>query len=298
MYVVFGANGRAGGETARALMFQGEAVRVAVRRDDQGAGWKKAGAEVAVADLDDVESVAAAMRGATAAFLLNPPPMGGDPYERANRVGSTLAEAIRRSGLVDIVVLSSIGAQHSGGTGVIATLHRLERLLAGITPRITFLRCGYFVETWEEVAGAAIAEGTLPSFLQPTQKIPMLSTIDVGAAAARLLREAATVNRKAERIVELSGPEDWSAIDVAQAFASVLGKPVAPVFVPADERKAMLLGTGLDTEVADALAGMYEGIADGRVVREDRNEQWRGSTSLAVAVKRIVAKVGNASVAA
>lgn len=35
MHVVFGANGRAGGETARALMANGEPVRVVVRRREQ-----------------------------------------------------------------------------------------------------------------------------------------------------------------------------------------------------------------------------------------------------------------------
>lgn len=36
MYVVLGANGRAGGEVARALIAGGEAVRVVLRRKEQG----------------------------------------------------------------------------------------------------------------------------------------------------------------------------------------------------------------------------------------------------------------------
>ncbi|RUV29673.1 NmrA family protein, partial [Mesorhizobium sp. M5C.F.Ca.IN.020.32.2.1] len=45
MHVVFGANGRAGGETARALMANGEPVRVVVRRREQGKAWAALGAE-------------------------------------------------------------------------------------------------------------------------------------------------------------------------------------------------------------------------------------------------------------
>ena len=45
MYVIFGANGRAGGETARALIERGEPVRVVVRRAAQGERWKSLGAE-------------------------------------------------------------------------------------------------------------------------------------------------------------------------------------------------------------------------------------------------------------
>ena len=42
MHVVFGANGRAGGETARALIERGEAVRVVLRRAEQGGPGKPA----------------------------------------------------------------------------------------------------------------------------------------------------------------------------------------------------------------------------------------------------------------
>ena len=59
---------------------------------------------------------------------------------------------------------------------------KAEALLDGAAGAIAFLRPGYFVETWGEVAQAAMAEGVLPTFIEPAQKIPMVSTIDVGRA--------------------------------------------------------------------------------------------------------------------
>lgn len=286
MHVVFGANGRAGGETARALIERGEPVRVVLRHPDQGQPWKALGAEIAIASIDDAEAVSTALAGAAAVFLLNPPPVEGDPFARADEIGAALAQALRRSRLPKAVVLSSVGAQHASGTGVIATLHRTEAALAGAAPATAFLRSGYFAETWTEVAEAAIAEGTLPTFLELDQKIPMVSTIDVGRAAARLLCEDWT----GTRIVELSGPEDWSAREVATAFSEVLGRRVEPVFVPPEERAAVLAGAGVPTTVAAALLGMYEGIANGRVDHQDGAEHRRGTVSLMAAVQRIVAK--------
>ncbi|TIU96080.1 MAG: NmrA family protein, partial [Mesorhizobium sp.] len=128
MHVVFGANGRAGGETARALMSDGEPVRVVVRRPEQGKAWAALGAEVAVASLDNAEQVSAALKGATAAFLLNPPPVAGDPFGQTADIGAALAQAVRRADLARSVILSSIGAQHETGTGVIATLHQVEAM--------------------------------------------------------------------------------------------------------------------------------------------------------------------------
>jgi uncharacterized protein YbjT (DUF2867 family) len=167
------------------------------------------------------------LKGATAAFLLNPPPVAGDPFGQTAEIGAALAQAVRRADLSRSVILSSIGAQHETGTGVIATLHQVEAMLAGTAPATAFLRSGYFVETWSEVAEACVSEGVLPSFLEPDRKIPMVSTSDVGRAAARLMSH----NWAGTRIVELAEPEDWSASDVAAAFAKVLGRPVEPVLV-------------------------------------------------------------------
>ena len=284
MYVVLGANGRAGGETARALIDRGEVVRVVMRRPDQGEKWRALGAEVAVATIEDADAMADALKGASAAFLLNPPPVSGDPYARTDEVGAALAEAARRAHLPKAVVLSSIGAQHASGTGVIATLNRFETLLAGVAPATAFLRSGYFVETWSEVTATVLSENVLPSFLEPAQKIPMVSTIDVGRAAAALLCGDWTGNR----VVELGGPEDWSAGDVAAAFAEVLGRPVKPIFVPAAQRAALLSQDGVPAEVASALLGMYAGIAKGLFARQNDSEHRRGTVSLAAAIKRVV----------
>jgi len=291
MQVVFGAAGRAGGETAEALIARGEPLRVVVRRPEQGEAWKARGAEVAVADLYEADQVARALEGATAAFLLSPPPLAGDPFARAAELGEALAEAVRRSGLPKAVVLSSVGAQHASGTGVIATLHTLEEALADIAPATAFLRSGYFVETWSEVAGSVLSEGVLPSFLELDQAIPMVGTADVGEAAARLMSEA----WKGTRIVELGGPADYSAREVATAFAALLGRPVEPLFLPPDQRLAVLTEAGTPPEVARALLDMYDGIAGGRVVREERNEHWRGTTPLAVAIERVVARLPGAA---
>jgi uncharacterized protein YbjT (DUF2867 family) len=289
MHVVFGANGRTGGETARALIERGEAVRVVVRRPEQGEPWRALGAEVAVASIDDADAITVILETAATAFLLNPLP-AGDPFERAAEIGSALAEAVRCARLRKAVVLSSVGAQHASGTGIIATLHQIEAALAGVAPAIAFLRPGYFIENWTEVAESAVA-GTLPTFLEPDQKIPMVSNIDVGRAAAQLLCE----DGAGDRVVELDGPEDWSAGDVALAFAKVVNRPVRPAFVRPEQRAAILAEAGLPTNVATALLGMYEAIANGRVVRQDGTERRRGTVSLTAAVERIVTNLRTAA---
>lgn len=287
MYVVLGANGRAGGETAKALMEMGKPVRVVLRRLEQADKWTKLGAEVAISNIDDVSGLAAALRDASGAFLLCPPPVAGNPYRRADEVGSALAGAARQAGLPKVVALSSVGAQHVTGTGVIAMLNALERHLKGVAPTTTFLRPAYYIETWEEVAAVVMADGMLPSFLEPSLKIPMVSTIDVGRTAAQLLID----DFRGKQVVDLWGPQDWSANDVAAAFSEVLDRSVETVFVAPEARAAALAREGIPAEVADALLGMYDGIANGRVDFEEGTERRRGSVSLTDAVERMVQKM-------
>jgi uncharacterized protein YbjT (DUF2867 family) len=284
MYVVFGASGRAGGETARSLLAKNLEVRVVLRRPKHSADWRARGADVAIANLEDADAVASALRGAAGAFLLNPPPVSGDPYRTAEIIGRALAQGAKQAGLPKAVVLSSVGAQHAAGTGVISTLHQMETLLANVAPRTAFLRPGYYVEAWSEVIDAVVAGSVLPTFIEPDLKIPMVSTLDVGQAAARLLQETWSGNR----IVELGGPDDWSARDVALAFSRVIGRPIDPQFVPEAGRKDIYLQAGLGEEVADALLGMYDGIATGKVAWARDHETWRGATSLVAAVARLV----------
>lgn len=244
------------------------------------------GAEVAAANMGNPDEVSTALAGTSSAFLLNPPSVAGDSFARAEEIGVSLASAVRRAAVPKAAVLSSIGAQHASGTGVIATLHLFEAVLAEVAPATVLLRSGYFVETWAQVADTVVANGVLPTFLEPYRKIPMVSTIDVGRAAAQLLCE----NWAGQRIVELGGSQDWSARDVAQAFAEVLDNSVTPVFVPPEQRAAILTATGLPKSVVTVLLGMYEGIANGFFDHQDGTERLRGKVPLETAIERIVGK--------
>ncbi len=57
MYVVAGVTGQTGSAVAETLLGQGKAVRVIVRSAEKGETWRARGAEVAVASLEDANSL-------------------------------------------------------------------------------------------------------------------------------------------------------------------------------------------------------------------------------------------------
>jgi uncharacterized protein YbjT (DUF2867 family) len=290
MFVVAGVTGNTGSVVANTLLEQGKPVRVIVRSEDKGASWKSRGADVAVASFDDAASIASALRGAQAAYLLLPPPSGGSGIlADRKRCAETLAQAVTDSAVPNIVFLSSIGAQHPDGTGIIATLNEGERALGATSANLTFLRAAYFMENWGMGLQSAIKDGVLPSFIPESQKIPMVSVRDIGRTAAKYLADSST----GRRVVELAGPEEYSPADVAAALGRLLNKQVNVAFAPDSAIIPALTSMGVPQELAELFHGMYVGIANGRVSWDAQGATpVRGDTTIEQALSAMLAQGG------
>lgn len=265
MFVIAGVTGNTGSVVADALLAEGASVRVVVRDAAKGEAFRARGAEVAVADLDDAAALSEALRGAAGAYLLSPPDAGAEDFlARRRKTVDAIASAIEASGVPHVVFLSSVGAQHDDGTGIIRSVRYAEQRLARTPAKLTFVRAAYFVENWAGVLGAAAA-GKLPTFLPPDLVIPMVSTQDIGAEVARALREGP---RGKVDVIELAGPRDVSARDVAGALSRLLGRPVEPEGAPLAAVVPAFTSFGMSPGVAEQFRAMYQGIADGTVAWE------------------------------
>src|SRR6202051_4612058 len=94
MYVVAGVTGNTGKVIAETLLAQRKPVRALVRDEAKGAEWKKRGAEVVVAELDDAAALGRALAGATGVYLLLPAQYGSTD---ARVDGATRTRAIVRA---------------------------------------------------------------------------------------------------------------------------------------------------------------------------------------------------------
>jgi uncharacterized protein YbjT (DUF2867 family) len=285
MYVIAGVSGRTGQLVADSLLAQKKPVRVIVRDAAKGEPWKKKGAEVAVADLNDRAALVQALRGATGAYLLSPPNFAApDALAAAGALVEQLVAALKEAKVKQLVFLSSVGAQHPAGTGPIVGLHRAEKALRGIAPSVTFLRAAYFLENWGSVLPVAKSQGVLPFFGDISFKFPQQAVTDIADAAVKALLHPSD----GTHVVELAGKEDRSAEDVAAALSQLLGKPVKAVSAPIPEAKATLLASGMPPSMAGLYAEMYEGVSKGLVAFEHPESLVRGSSSLAAALQPLV----------
>lgn len=267
MFVVTGADGKTGGAVARALLDQQHQVRVVLRPGRAPDAWQAAGAEVAVADLNDGAALAAAFTGARAAYVLNPPVYRVDDIlVPARKAAGAYRSALAVTG-VRAVALSSIGAQHPEGTGNIRTTHLLESALAPLGT--TFVRAGNFMANWLSEL-PAMRGGVLPSFLQPLDRaIPTVAVEDIANVVVRELLRTDT------RTVELAGPADCSPQQVAAAFATALGHPVRAEAIARERWFETLAAFGFPDAALANWVEMWEGFNNGHIGFEGTPERGR-----------------------
>lgn len=290
MYVIAGATGNTGGVVASALLEQGKSVTVLVRDAGKAESWRKRGAHVAVAGLDDAKALEAVLAKAEGAYLLLPPNYATqDLLATSFQVADTLAEAVKASGVGNVVFLSSIGAQHEGGTGPIRGLHHAEKVISAVAKNVTFVRAAYFLQNWAPSLAGARADGVLHSFLTADRKIPMVSVVDIGKCAARYLVEPAN----GRRVVELAGPEDYSPRDIAGVVGAAIGKAVKLETHPVEAAVPTLAAIGFPENTARLFAEMLGGINSGHVSYEGAGAKFeRGSVTAEEAIRQMLGQQG------
>jgi uncharacterized protein YbjT (DUF2867 family) len=240
-------------------------VRVIVREEGKGAEWQKKGAEVAVASLDESGGLTRALSGASGAYLLIPPQYTAEDLIAAlRRTVEEVARSVRSSGIRRVVLLSSIGAQHAKGTGPIQTLHDAERAIGDAAKSLTSVRAAYFLENWAGVLRDVQEKGVLPSFLTPGRAIPMVGTRDIGRVAAEMLLDSA----EGRRVVELSGPKEWSPEDVAAELSKLLRREVRVQAAPLEAVVPAMTAAGMSASVAKTFQEMFGAVNSGLVAFE------------------------------
>lgn len=285
-YVIAGVSGNTGSVAANALLDAGAKVRVVVRDAAKGAPWRARGAEVAVADLGDANALTEALRGAKGAYLLVPPNMAAPDFRAYQRAtGEAIVEAVRRSAVPHVVLLSSVGAQHPSGTGPIAGLHPVEKGLAALpNTASTFVRAAYFMENLGGSLGM-LAQGVLPTFAPADVAFPMIATQDIGRTAAQLLREGASKTT----VVELSAAKKYSMDDAAATLSTLTGRPVKAQTFPLDAMVPTLTGMGMPAQIAELYREMTGAMTSGLVAFEGTHRTVHGPTPLETVLRALVA---------
>lgn len=270
MHVVMGATGNTGRATSRALLAAGEPVRALGRSRARLAPLARAGADTAIADWADARALADALEGAAALYcMVAVEPSAPDFDASYDAVSTAIAAAIAAAGVPRVVNLSGLGSHLPAAVtrtmGAIDAGRRHEARLDGLAGvDIVHLRPGFFMQNYLRDIPSLMATGTLRGALRADRPLAMVSTDDIGARAAELMRRR---DPGAGEALDLLGPADVTPHQAARALGEAIGMPeLAYVQIPIAAFVAELRSAGISESGARAIAGVYEGYNSGRLV--------------------------------
>jgi uncharacterized protein YbjT (DUF2867 family) len=230
LVLVTGATGSTGKALVEALTGRGAPVRAMVRRETDREGLP-AGVDAAVADFDDAESVAAALRGAAKAYLVTP------SSERAGQQQRRFADLAAQADIGHLVVLSQLGADEGSPVRFLRYHADVENHVRRLGIGYTFLRPNLFFQGLLAFAGLISAESR---FYAPIgdAKVSAIDVRDIAMVAAVTLTEAGHEGAT----YTLTGPAAVTHDDIAAALTSALGRHIAFADAPPEAFAASLRG--------------------------------------------------------
>ena len=185
------------------------------------------------------------------------------------------------------MLLSSVGAQHSQGTGPIVGLHEFEQRLAKIEAlNALFVRAGYFMEnifmSLESIKNQGVYAGPMP----PDAATPMIASADIGDYAGQRLER---LDFEGKSVVQLLGPRPLAQAEIARIIGQAVGKSVRYTQVSFEDLGKGMLQAGLRPSLASTYVEMAQGAAKGLVVPEEGQPIERGPTAFETFAKNVFA---------
>lgn len=242
--LVTGATGNQGRAVAEVLLDKKHRVRALVRKEDEESALRliEKGAEVVTGDFDDPDSLAQAMSGMDAVFAMTTPVTGVDVEVRH---GKAIANAAHAASVAHLVYSSVGDADRGTGIPHFDSKFEVEQYVQSLDVPWTITAPAFYYDNvlfpWNV---ADLKEGRLRQALNAARKLQQISVRDIGRFNAMVIeRRDPFIGKR----INIAGDE-LSGVEMADALAKAIGKPISYVEQPLDEVRA---------QFAD-MANMYE----------------------------------------
>ena len=277
MIVVTTPTGNIGHRVLQHLVDAGEEMRAIARDANKLPGDVREKVEVVEGSHGDASIVDRAFEGAEAVFWVVPPTPGETLDEIYLEFTRPAADAIRRSAIPRVVVVTALGrgTEWEDKAGLVTASIRMVDLLRDTGAAVRGLAMPGFMENALQQVGA-IKQGQMFGPIDPDRKVPHTATRDMGIAAARLLRERSWTGQED---VPVLGPEDLSFREVAAIVSEVLGREVRYSQVPFDNFKVQLKERGMSENFAQGYVEMMRAKNEGMDNAVPRTPESTGPTT-------------------
>lgn len=252
--LVTGATGAQGGSVAKALLNENKfAVRILTRnaKSPKAIALQEAGAEIAEGDLDDIQSLLAAMKDVYGVFGVT---SFWEHFEKEYQHGKNLVDAVHQSG-IEHFVYSTLPNYKQLSSGKLSVPHcdlkaELEEYTKSLKIPATFMRIAFYYENFLSFFPLQKDENDnfFFGFPQGDTKLSIVTVEDMGGVVAPIFNHP---EEYIGRVVGVVG-EDLSCDEYAAILSKVLKQNVYYKYIPRD------VYAGFGFPGAEELANMFE----------------------------------------
>lgn len=269
MIVVMGSTGNCGAVVVRRLLAYGHQVRALGRSRERLQPLVDAGAQISVGDTTDPRYLTDAFVGADRVFTLLPDDFLSTAHRAwQDRIGEATITAVKNSSVKYLVLVSSLGAGHAHGTGLVAGLHAQEERLRALSEvNILVLRNGWFFENFLGDIDLIQQQGVNTGAIAPDLPVAMIAASDVADTAAAALHNADFVGFT---VRELLGQRDLTFAEATRLLGKRIGEPALKYRqLSYADNTELLIRAGLSADVATLFTDMSRAVNDGLIRTEE-----------------------------
>jgi len=230
--LVAGATGKQGGAVARHLLQAGFKVRALTRTpdSDRAKQLQRQGAEIAIGNLDDRDSLARAVEGVGGVFSVQNYWEPGVGYEGEVRQGRNLADAAKQAGVKHYVQSTMADAASFQGVEHFESKAEIEYYVNHIGLLRTFIGTVYFMDNLlDPKMGGPMTFPVLAGSLRPNTPFHMVAVDDIGAIVTAVFQNPAQfIGTKINVTGDILTVSQMKAV-----YRQVTGKQPRPFSIPA-----------------------------------------------------------------
>jgi uncharacterized protein YbjT (DUF2867 family) len=278
---ILGATGQVGSKTVNNLLDKGHTLRLIARGVDRLQQFAdEQGVEIYPGNSLDAKFLTQVIKGSHAVMLMMPADLQTENISTyQDKMGVAQIEAINKSGVKNVLFLSSVGGHTEEHTGIVAGLARQEQRLKEIEDvDVLILRPGYFMENLLGNIQLIKSMGVNGSPLKPDRKFPMIATRDVAGVLATKLNSP---HWSGKSVIPLLGPKDYDMTEVTKALGNAINRTdLCYTQFSYEQARQSMRQIGFSSSVTESYIEMIDAINSGTFNLEIRNTQSTTPTTL------------------
>jgi uncharacterized protein YbjT (DUF2867 family) len=275
--IVTGSLGNISGPLTKELIRKGHAVTVISSSFERKTAIEALGAKAAIGTMEDIDFLTETFRGSDIVYAMEALNAGSffnhdlDFIEANTKIGSNYKAAIEKSGVKNIIHLSSIGAHMKEGNGILAFHYNVEKILNELPEDVSikFMRpVGFYYNMFGFIPTIKSQNAIFQNY-GGNDKEPWVSPLDIAAVIAEEIEKPFN-----GREIRYIASEEISPDDIASILGESIGQPdLKWVTVSDEELLNGMIGAGMNPKTAKGVVEMNAARGNGLLYEDYRQHK-------------------------